>query len=59
MLRQGRFWIEAASIWVPEQMVEYYRETRSVDEIMATATYSVVRRLQVSASEKIGKPPGL
>lgn len=40
-------------------MVEYYKETRTVDEIMATATYSVVGRLHVTTSEKIGKPPGL
>lgn len=45
-------------IWVPSQMDEYYKETRSIDEILATATYSNVRRFQVNTTEKIAKPPG-
>lgn len=49
---------ETLAIWVPQQMEEYYKEARNADEIMATATYTVVRRLHVTTTEKIGKPPG-
>lgn len=49
---------EGLSIWVPEEMKEYYKADRSADEIFATATYSNVRKFQVNTAEKIGKPPG-
>ena len=49
---------DALAIWVPQQMEEYYKEARSIDEITAKATYTVVRRLHVTTTEKIGKPPG-
>lgn len=49
---------ERLAIWVPQQMEEYYKEARNADEIMATATYTAVRRLHVTTTEKIGKPPG-
>ena len=49
---------DVMSIWIPEEMQEYYKQAGSIDEIMATATYSVVRRLNVTTTEKIGKPPG-
>lgn len=39
-------------------MEEYYKEARSIDEITAKATYTVFRRLHVTTTEKIGKPPG-
>ena len=50
---------ESLAIWVPEQMEEYYKASSSSDEIVATATYSKVRRFQVSTDEKIAKPPGV
>ena len=49
---------ETLAIWVPQQMEEYYKEAGSIDEITAKATYTVVRRLQVTTTEKIGQPPG-
>ena len=49
---------DTLAIWVPEQMEEYYKASSSSDEIVATATYSKVRRFQVSTDEKIAKPPG-
>jgi hypothetical protein len=49
---------EGLAIWVPAQMDEYYKAASSADEIIATATYSKVRRFQVSTDEKIAKPPG-
>jgi len=49
---------ETLAIWVPEQMEEYYKASSSADEIVATASYSKVRRFQVSTDEKIAKPPG-
>ncbi len=42
---------EALKIWVPERMEEYYKANLSVDEIVATATYSNVRRFQVSSNK--------
>lgn len=35
----------ALDIWVPDQMIEYYKAARSVDEVVATATYSNIRRV--------------
>jgi hypothetical protein len=49
---------EASGIWVPAQMDEYYKQQSSSNEVFATATYSKVRKFQVSTAEKIGKPPG-
>ena len=49
----------AVGIWVPTQMDEFYKEQSSSNEIFATATYSNVRKFQVSTDEKIGKPPGV
>jgi hypothetical protein len=49
---------EGVAIWVPGQMEEQYSEQGSTNEIFATATYSNVRKFQVSTDEKIGKPPG-
>jgi hypothetical protein len=47
-----------AATRVPAQMEEYYKAASSADEIVATATYSKVRRFQVSTDEKLAKPPG-
>ena len=49
---------DTLAIWVPQQMEQCYKEARSIDEIMAKATYTVVRRLHVTTTEKIGQPPG-
>ena len=49
----------AFPIWVPAELKEYYKAAQSVDEILATATYSNVRRFQVNTNEKIAKPPGV
>ena len=35
---------EALDFWVPSQMDEYYKAALSLDEVLATATYSNVRR---------------
>ena len=43
--------------WVPAEMAEYYKEARSIHEIVATATYTNMRRFQVNTNEKLGKPP--
>jgi hypothetical protein len=50
---------ETLTIWVPGVMEEYYKAANSIDEIFATATYSNVRRFEVSTAEKIAKPPGV
>lgn len=42
---------EALKIWVPERMEEYDKANLSVDEIVATAMYSNVRRFQVSSNK--------
>jgi hypothetical protein len=42
---------EPLDIWVPQRMDEYYKATMGLDEIVATATYSNVRRFQ-------GRPEG-
>jgi hypothetical protein len=49
---------DAADMWVPGQMDEYYKEQNSSNEIFAVATYSNVRRFQVATNEEIRKPPG-
>ena len=49
---------DAVAIWVPAQMDEFYKEQNSSNEIFATATYTNVRKFNVSTDEKIGKPPG-
>jgi hypothetical protein len=36
---------EALDLWVPEKMEEYYKAYSAVDDILATATYSNVRRI--------------
>lgn len=48
---------EELEIWVPERMDEYYKATNSIDEILATATYSNVRRFRVTTDESLKKPP--
>ena len=35
---------EALDFWVPSQMDEYYKAALSLDEVLATATYSNVWR---------------
>ncbi|MEO8681161.1 MAG: hypothetical protein ABI665_19080 [Vicinamibacterales bacterium] len=49
---------DALEIWVPEKMEEWYKAALGLDEIVATATYSNVRRFTVGTSEKVTKPPG-
>jgi hypothetical protein len=49
---------EGINIWVPAEMQEQYSEQNSSNEIFATATYTNVRKFQVSTNEKIAKPPG-
>jgi hypothetical protein len=49
---------ESLEIWVPSLMEEYYKAAGSADEIVATATYTKMRRFQVSTDERIAKPPG-
>lgn len=39
---------EALEMWVPEKMEEYYKAALAVDDILATATYSNVRRYRRS-----------
>ena len=36
---------EALDLWVPEKMEEYYKAYSAVDDILATATYSNVRKV--------------
>ncbi len=50
---------DALEIWVPEKMEEWYKAALALDEIVATATYSNVRRFTVGTTEKVIKPPGL
>lgn len=42
---------EALDLWVPEKMEEYYKAYSGLDEILATATYSNVRRVLKSDIE--------
>ena len=39
---------EALELWVPEKMEEYYKANLAVDDILATATYSNVRKYRRS-----------
>jgi hypothetical protein len=38
-------WDEALDLWVPERMEEYYKAYTGLDDILATATYTNVRRI--------------
>lgn len=42
---------DALEIWVPEKMEEWYKATLGLDEILATATYTNVRRFTVGATK--------
>jgi hypothetical protein len=42
---------EALDLWVPEKMEEYYKAYSAVDDILATATYTNVRRILKSDLE--------
>ena len=42
---------EALDLWVPEKMEEYYKAALAVDDILATATYSNIRRILKSDLE--------
>lgn len=43
---------ETLEMWVPEKMEEYYKAALAVDDILATATYSNVRRYRRSDLER-------
>ena len=44
---------DALDMWVPEKMEEYYKAYSAVDDILATATYTNVRKiLKSDISEK-------
>ena len=43
---------EALDQWVPEKMEEYYKAALAVDDILATATYTNVRRILKSDLER-------
>jgi hypothetical protein len=43
---------DALDMWVPERMEEYYKANLAVDDILATATYSNVRRYRRSDLER-------
>lgn len=43
---------EALDLWVPEKMEEYYKAYSGLDDILATATYSNVRRILRSDLER-------
>jgi hypothetical protein len=43
---------EALEMWVPEKMDEYYKATLAIDDILATATYTNVRRYRRSDLER-------
>ncbi len=43
---------DALEMWVPEKMEEYYKATLAVDDILATATYSNVRKYRRSDLER-------
>ncbi len=43
---------EALDLWVPEKMEEYYKAALAVDDILATATYTNVRRILKSDLEE-------
>ena len=42
---------EALDLWVPEKMEEYYKAALAVDDILATAIYTNVRRILKSELE--------
>ena len=39
---------ETLEMWVPDKMVEYYKASLAVDDILATATYTNVRKYRRS-----------
>ena len=43
---------EALDLWVPEKMAEYYKAYSGLDDILATATYTNVRRIIKSDLER-------
>ena len=43
---------DALEMWVPEKMEEYYKASLAVDDILATATYSNVRKYRRSDLER-------
>lgn len=43
---------EALEMWVPDKMEEYYKAALAVDDILATATYSNVRKYRRSDLER-------
>ena len=43
---------EALEMWVPEKMEEYYKANLAVDDILATATYTNVRKYRRSDLER-------
>ena len=43
---------DALDLWVPEKMEEYYKAYSGLDDILATATYSNVRRILKSDMER-------
>jgi hypothetical protein len=43
---------DGLEMWVPEKMVEYYKASLAVDDILATATYSNVRKYRRSDLER-------
>ena len=43
---------EALEMWVPDKMVEYYKAALAVDDILATATYTNVRKYRRSELER-------
>ena len=43
---------EALDLWVPEKMEEYYKAALAVDDILATATYTNVRKYRRSDLER-------
>ena len=42
---------EALDLWVPDKMEEYYKAYSALDDILATATYTNVRRILKSDLE--------
>ena len=42
---------EALDLWVPDKMEEYYKAYSGLDDILATATYTNVRRILKSDLE--------
>jgi hypothetical protein len=43
---------DALDLWVPERMDEYYKAYSAVDDILATATYTNVRKILKSDLEE-------